>query len=43
MNQPRLFTKWRRCLATPARPLGLPGRQAACSDASALVGAAVVS
>ena len=43
MNQPRLFTKWRRGLAAPARPLGRPSGQAACSDASALVGAAVVS
>jgi hypothetical protein len=43
MNQPRLFTKWRRGLAAPGRPPGPPGGQAACSDASALVGAAVVS
>lgn len=63
MNQPRLFTKWRRSLPAPAaansgqqgpkgaestaRQLGGPAerqsRQAACSDASALVGAAVVS
>jgi NADPH-dependent 2,4-dienoyl-CoA reductase/sulfur reductase-like enzyme len=43
MNQPRLFTKWRRLLAAPARPLGQPSGQAACSDASALVGAALVS
>ena len=26
MNQPRLFTKWRRLLAAPARPLGTPSR-----------------
>ena len=37
MNQPRLFTKWRRLLAAPARPLGAPSGQAACADASALV------
>lgn len=46
MNQPRLFTKWRRLLAAPARPLGAPSGQAACADASALValvGAAAVS
>lgn len=46
MNQPRLFTKWRRLLAAPARPLGSPSGQAACADASALValvGAAAVS
>jgi NADPH-dependent 2,4-dienoyl-CoA reductase/sulfur reductase-like enzyme len=43
MNQPRLFTKWRRLLAAPARPLGPPSGQAACADASALVGAAAVS
>ncbi|MEN8584339.1 FAD-dependent oxidoreductase [Burkholderia sp. RS01] len=43
MNQPRVFTKWRRGLAAPGRPPGPPGGQAACSDASALVGAAVVS
>jgi NADPH-dependent 2,4-dienoyl-CoA reductase/sulfur reductase-like enzyme len=58
MNQPRLFTKWRRSL-TAQNSLGMPaadvtalppiqpaerqGRQAACADASALVGAAVVS
>jgi NADPH-dependent 2,4-dienoyl-CoA reductase/sulfur reductase-like enzyme len=59
MNQPRLFTKWRRSLLTPALatgaqppttlpaspPVPRPGResrQAACADASALVGAAVV-
>nr|WP_254679060.1 oxidoreductase C-terminal domain-containing protein [Arthrobacter sp. 24S4-2] len=60
MNQPRLFTKWRRSLAAPvpapaqapvpapaqapvavrppARPADRVGKQAACSDASALVG-----
>jgi len=62
MNQPRLFTKWRRSLPAPAaatsgpqgaqgaettaRPLGRPAErqsQAACADASALVGAAVLS
>jgi NADPH-dependent 2,4-dienoyl-CoA reductase/sulfur reductase-like enzyme len=43
MNQPRLFTKWRRLLTAPARPLGAPSGQAACADASALVGAAAVS
>jgi NADPH-dependent 2,4-dienoyl-CoA reductase/sulfur reductase-like enzyme len=52
MNQPRLFTKWRRSLAAPVpapgqAPAAVPpaervGKQAACSDASALVGAAGV-
>ncbi|GAC1456741.1 MAG: FAD-dependent oxidoreductase [Pseudarthrobacter sp.] len=55
MNQPRLFSKWRRSLlipaaatsaqpstALPASPPGRESRQAACADASALVGAAVV-
>ena len=52
MNQPRLFTKWRRGLAAPVpapgqAPAAVPpaervGKEAACSDASALVGAAGV-
>lgn len=62
LNQPRLFTKWRRSLPVPApAPVAQPAtarsatthpaaappspqenRQAACADASALVGAAVV-
>ncbi|MGO4187890.1 NAD(P)/FAD-dependent oxidoreductase [Pseudarthrobacter sp. TAF60_1] len=55
MNQPRLFTKWRRNLLSPAAatsaqpPAALPAsppvresRRAACADASALLGAAVV-
>jgi NADPH-dependent 2,4-dienoyl-CoA reductase/sulfur reductase-like enzyme len=48
MNQPRLFTKWRRSLASPAPALAspLPAQPAALAvpaGAAALVGAAAVS